>query len=158
MHFRDTCAVWPWLVARFRLPSTLPRSRRPAISSEVLGKATPATVANPELSLGRVTVMPGAALSVHYHPGTQIGVVVQGELTYSSHRRNRMASRRCPTGSRTGSAQERRSWCARVTRWLSPPSRFTRGATMVLGLVIYLSTLFPAEAPRAIVVEATRVP
>ena len=54
-----------------------------AITSEILGRAAPATVANPELSLGRVTVMPGAVLPVHYHPGTQIGVVVQGELTYT---------------------------------------------------------------------------
>jgi quercetin dioxygenase-like cupin family protein len=54
-----------------------------AITSEVLGRAAPVTVANPELSLGRVTVMPGAVLPVHHHPGTQIGVVVQGELTYS---------------------------------------------------------------------------
>ena len=27
--------------------------------------------------------MPGAAIPSHYHPGTQIGVVVQGELTYT---------------------------------------------------------------------------
>src|SRR5215210_1550159 len=54
-----------------------------AITSEVLGRAAPVNVANPELSLGRVTVMPGAVLPVHYHPGTQIGVVVRGELTYS---------------------------------------------------------------------------
>ena len=33
-----------------------------AITSEVLGRATPVTVENPELSLGRVTVMPGAVL------------------------------------------------------------------------------------------------
>ncbi len=54
-----------------------------AITSEVLGHALPVTVENPELALGRVTVMPGAVLPVHYHPGTQIGVVVQGELTYT---------------------------------------------------------------------------
>src|SRR5215211_8642299 len=54
-----------------------------AITSEVLGRAAPVTVENPELSLGRVTVMPGAVLPVHHHPGTQIGVVVQGELTYT---------------------------------------------------------------------------
>src|SRR5215216_4614349 len=54
-----------------------------AITSEVLGRAAPVTVENPELSLSRVTVMPGAVLPVHHHPGTQIGVVVQGELTYT---------------------------------------------------------------------------
>src|SRR5215213_1191152 len=54
-----------------------------AITSEVLGRAVPVAVENPELALARVTVMPGAVLPVHYHPGTQIGVVVQGELTYT---------------------------------------------------------------------------
>src|SRR5689334_15390456 len=55
----------------------------PVITSEVLGAATPAEVHNPELALSRVTIMPGAAIPVHYHPGTQIGAVVQGELTYT---------------------------------------------------------------------------
>src|SRR3954471_24970803 len=55
----------------------------PVITSEVLGSAVPAAVENPELALARVTAMPGAVLPVHHHPGTQIGVVVQGELTYS---------------------------------------------------------------------------
>src|SRR4051795_400035 len=54
-----------------------------SITSEVLGRASPVAAANPELALGRVTVLPGAVLPVHHHPGTQIGVVVQGELTYS---------------------------------------------------------------------------
>ena len=43
-----------------------------------------------------------------------------------------------------------------ATRWLSPPSRFIKGAMTGLCLVIYLSTLFPTDAPRAIVVEATQ--
>ena len=71
------------LLSDFACPARCPEAATPAaITSEVLGRATPVTVENPELSLGRVTVMPGAVLSVHYHPGTQIGVVVQGE-TYS---------------------------------------------------------------------------
>ena len=52
------------------------------IASEVLGRAVPVAIDDPELALGRVTIMPGAAIPVHIHPGTQIGVVVQGELTY----------------------------------------------------------------------------
>jgi mannose-6-phosphate isomerase-like protein (cupin superfamily) len=61
-----------------------PKAASPfAISSEVLGRAIPVAVENPELVLARVTVMPGGVLPVHYHPGTQIGVVVQGELTYT---------------------------------------------------------------------------
>src|SRR5688572_29710138 len=60
-----------------------PAAPPPVIASEVLGHASPAKVEDPELGLGRVTIIPGAAIPVHYHPGTQIGVVVQGELTYS---------------------------------------------------------------------------
>ena len=38
------------------------------------------------------------------------------------------------------------------------PESIHQGATTALSLVIYLSTLFPTDAPRAIVVEATPVP
>ncbi|MCD6033974.1 MAG: hypothetical protein K0S78_6160, partial [Thermomicrobiales bacterium] len=69
-------------------PTTLAFQGTPAappavIASEVLGHATPAVVENPELALGRVTIVPGAAIPVHYHAGTQNGVAVQGELTYT---------------------------------------------------------------------------
>jgi quercetin dioxygenase-like cupin family protein len=131
-----------------------------AIASEVLGKATPVTVANPELALGRVTVMPGAVLPVHYHPGTQIGVVVQGELTYSVftgeiewHRGDD------PTGGPymigPGEAVVVRPGDALVE---SPESIHQGRNDGAVPLVIYLSTLFPTDAPRAIVVEATPVP
>ena len=131
-----------------------------AISSEVLGKATPVTVANPELSLGRVTVMPGAMLPVHYHPGTQIGVVVQGELTYSVftgeiewHRGDDPTAEPYVIG--PGETVVVRSGDALVE---SPESIHQGRNDGAVPLVIYLSTLFPAEAPRAVVVEATPVP
>ena len=90
-----------------------PEANAPAaITSEVLGRAAPATVENPELSLGRVTVMPGAVLPVHYHPGTQIGVVVQEE----------------PYMIGPGETVVVRPGDALV----EPPSRFTRDATMAL--------------------------
>jgi quercetin dioxygenase-like cupin family protein len=131
-----------------------------AISNEVLGKATPVTVANPQLSLGRVTVMPGAVLAVHYHPGTQIGVVVQGELTYSVftgevewHRGDDPTAEPYMIG--PGETVVVRQGDALVE---SPESIHQGRNDGAVPLVIYLSTLFPADAPRAIVVEVTPVP
>lgn len=34
------------------------------------------------LGLSRVTIMPGSKLALHHHPGTQIGYVERGVLTY----------------------------------------------------------------------------
>jgi len=131
-----------------------------AITSEVLGRTTPVTVENPELSLGRVTVMPGAVLPVHYHPGTQIGVVVQGELTYTvftGHIEWYLGDD--PTGEprliRTGETVVVRPGDALVE---SPESIHQGRNNGPVPIVIYLSTLFPTDAPRAIVVEATPVP
>jgi quercetin dioxygenase-like cupin family protein len=131
-----------------------------AITSEVLGRAAPVAVDNPELALGRVTVMPGAVLPVHHHPGTQVGVVVQGELTYTVF---------------TGEIE----WYLGDDTTVEPqtigpgetvvvrpgdalvesPGSIHQGRNSGAGpLVIYLSTLFPMGAPRAIVAEATPVP
>ena len=138
-----------------------PEAAAPApISSEVLGRAVPVTVENPELTLGRVTVRPGAVLPVHFHPGSQVGVVVQGELTYTVftgeinwHRGDD------PTGEphmiRPGETVVVRPGDALVE---SLDSIHQGRNDSSVPLVIYLSTLFPADAPRAIVVEATAVP
>jgi quercetin dioxygenase-like cupin family protein len=131
-----------------------------AITSEVLGRAAPVSVENPELTLGRVTVMPGAVLPVHYHPGTQIGVVVQGELTYvvltgavEWHRGDDPAGEPHVIG--PGETVVVRAGDALVE---SPESIHQGRNNGAVPLVIYLSTLFPADAPRAIVVEATPAP
>jgi quercetin dioxygenase-like cupin family protein len=131
-----------------------------AITSEVLGRAAPVAVDNPELALGRVTVMPGAVLPVHHHPGTQVGVVVQGELTYTVF-----------TGEiewylgddPTGEPQTIGPGETVVVRpgdaLVESPGSIHQGRNSGAGpLVIYLSTLFPMGAPRAIVAEATPVP
>ena len=131
-----------------------------AITSEVLGRAMPVTVENPELPLGQVTVIPGAVLPVHYHPGTQIGVVVQGELTYTVFTGEINWYRGDdPTGEprliRPGETVVVRPGDALVE---SPDSIHQGRNDSSVPLVIYLSTLFPADAPRAFVVEATPVP
>ena len=138
-----------------------PESAAPmAITSEVLGRAAPVSVENPELTLGRVTVMPGAVLPVHYHPGTQIGVVVQGELTYTVltgevewYRGDDPAEG--PHFIGPGETAVVRAGDALVE---SPESIHQGRNNGAVPLVIYLSTLFPTDAPRAIVVEATPAP
>jgi quercetin dioxygenase-like cupin family protein len=131
-----------------------------AISSEVLGRAAPIMVENPELALGRVTVMPGAVLPVHHHPGTQIGVVVQGELTYTVftgeiewHQEDDLTGEPHTIG--PGETVVVRPGDALIE---SPDSVHQGRNNGAVPLVIYLSTLFPMGAPRAIVVEATPVP
>jgi quercetin dioxygenase-like cupin family protein len=131
-----------------------------AITSEILGRAAPVTVADPELSLGRVTVMPGAVLPVHYHPGTQIGVVVQGELTYTVFTGEIEWYRgddptRAPLMIGPGETVVVRPGDALVE---SPESIHQGRNNGAVPLVIYLSTLFPTDAPRAIVVAASPVP
>lgn len=130
------------------------------IASEVLGRATPEAVPDPELALGRVTIMPGAAIPVHRHPGTQIGAVVQGTLTYTVY---------------TGSVEWYR---ARAPQ--DRPTRIGPGETVAVQagdalvempdsihqgrndgdvpVVIYVSTLFPTGAPRAIAESAPPTP
>src|SRR5215212_1618707 len=125
----------------------------PVITSEVLGHVVPAAVENPELALARVTVMPGAVLPVHHHPGTQIGVVVQGELTYTVftgeitwYRGDNATGEPQVIG--PGETVVVRSGEALVE---SPASVHQGRNNSTVPLVIYLSTLFPTGAPRAIV-------
>src|SRR5215212_1638336 len=130
------------------------------ITREVLCIAVPAAIENPELALARVTVMPGAVLPVHHHPGTQIGVVVQGDLTYTVFTGEiKWYQSDGPTDEPhmigPGETVVVRTGDALVE---SPDSIHQGRNNSSVPLVIYLSTLFPAGAPRAIVVEATPVP
>ncbi len=132
----------------------------PVIASEVLGHASPAKVEDPELALGRVTIMPGAAIPVHYHPGTQIGVVVQGELTYSVF-----------SGEITWYRGDAPSAAPKLiepgeTVVVRPGDALIESSGSVhqgrndgnVPLIIYVSTLFPTGAPTSIIVDATPVP
>jgi len=138
-----------------------PKAATPvAISSEVLGRAVPVAVENPELALARVTVMPGGVLPVHYHPGTQIGVVVQGELTYT------VFTGEIEWYQGDDSANEPRAIGPGETVVVRPGDALVESPDSIhqgrnnssVPLVIYLSTLFPADALQAIVAEATPFP
>ena len=127
------------------------------ISSEVFAAGEPAAVAHPELALGRVTIMPGAAIPPHIHPGTQIGVVVQGELTYSVFSgdvgwRHATAPEAPPTMIKPGETVKVQVGDALIE---SPGAVHQGRNEGTVPVVIYLSTLFPAGEPRSTIVEAT---
>lgn len=133
----------------------------PSVTSRVFAEASPVPVADPLLAVAEVRLDPRATIPPHVHPGTQIGVIAAGDLTYT-----------VLTGEviiRPANATD------------DEPSRVVRaGETVVLGVgdavienpgaahrarndgdepvVIWLSTLFPSDAPRAIPVEATPSP
>ena len=141
-------------------PATAEAAAPAPTASEVLGRAVPAAVEDPELALGRVTVMPGAVLPVHFHPGTQIGVIVQGELTYTVFTGEIKWYRgEGPTDDADvigpGETVVVRPGDALVE---SPESIHQARNNGSEPLVIYLSALFPADAPRAVVVEASPLP
>ena len=46
-------------------------------------RAAPTGAPNRTLGLSRVVVMPGAKLPSHHHPGSQLGYVAEGVLTYT---------------------------------------------------------------------------
>jgi quercetin dioxygenase-like cupin family protein len=130
------------------------------IASEVFASIAPAAVENPELGLARVTIMPGAAIPTHYHPGTQIAFIAQGDVTYEVF-----------TGEIT--------WY-HADDPANPPDTISAGDTTLVRtgdtlvetpgsihqgrnegdvpITIYLATLFTADEPRSISVEVTPAP
>jgi quercetin dioxygenase-like cupin family protein len=146
--------------AGVRAREATPQSAPVVIASELLGSASPAPVEHPELALGRVTIMPGAVIPVHHHPGTQIGVVVQGILSYRvltgevrwQHGGDPAGS---PTVIRAGESVEVQPGDALI----EPPEAIHQGWNAGnVPVVIYVSTLFPSGSPRSILVDATPTP
>jgi quercetin dioxygenase-like cupin family protein len=130
------------------------------VSSEVLGRATPAAVENPELALARVTIMPGAEIPKHFHVGTQIASIDQGTLTYTVftgevllYRHGEDATN--PYHIHGGETVQLAVGDTVVETPGSHHQAINEGTTPV---VIYLSTLFPAGAPRSVIVNATPTP
>lgn len=141
-------------------PDGTPVATVSAIANEVLVHASPVPVADGELALGRVTLLAGAVLPPHYHPGTQIAVVVQGTLTYTVYSgavelyRHGSASAD-PEIVDAGGTVEVRAGDALV----ETPGAVHQGRNIGASpVIIYLSTLFPANTPRAVIVDATPVP
>lgn len=141
-------------------PAGTPVTTVSAVSNEILAQASPAPVEKPALALGRVTLLAGAVLPPHYHPGTQIGVVVQGTLTYTVFSGAIELYRHGSTSTEpeiiaAGETVDVRAGDALIETPGSVHQGRNIGSTPV---IIYLSTLFPADSPRAIIVDATPVP
>jgi len=105
------------------------------------------------LALARVTVMPGTTLALHHHPGTQIGYVDSGVLTYTvvkGHARLMGGTGHSPRTIRVIKAGQ----TARVHpgQWLIEQPSDHHHATNKgsVPVVIYLSTLFPHGAPPSV--------
>jgi len=105
------------------------------------------------LGLNRVTVMPGARLASHHHPGTQIAYVETGVLTYSVETSS-IAVRTGPSDAPRVVRRIRAGETARIKagQWIVEQPDMThhaanRGSTPV---VLYVSTLFRTGAPAAV--------
>src|SRR3954452_2139088 len=67
-----------WALAAPQAPSPVTVTRESLASA-----AHPRGADKRTLGLSRVTIMPGTSLARHHHPGTQIGYVERGILTYT---------------------------------------------------------------------------
>lgn len=105
------------------------------------------------LGLNRVTVMPGALLPSHHHPGTQIAYIESGVLTYSVETSSAVVR----SGPSDAPRVVRRVVAGETARlrpgqWVVEQPAMTHHATNAgsIPVVIYLSTLFRTGAPAAI--------
>ena len=102
------------LLSDFACPARCSEAATPAaITSEVLGRATPVTVENPELSLGRVTVMPGAVLQFITTQAPRSASSFRRADILRFHRRNRVAPRSWPDWRAVHTSAQERPWCDR---------------------------------------------
>jgi len=145
-------------------PTALARQATPAadvynaITSTVVIEGWPVPVTQPELSLAMVTIPPGASIGEHDHPGTQISTVTQGTLTYTVVTREALMR---PAGSppdapfkpiRAGRTVDLTVGDALMEFPGQIHKAENRGDEPV---VLWLATLFPDGAPRAIPAAAT---
>lgn len=129
------------------------------ITNELLVEAEPVAVSDAVLGLRRVTIMPGSAIPVHHHAGTQISTIVQGTLTYTvlSGEVEWFRASEPNAGPTLIRAGETVHLLAGDTLIENPEAIHQGGNDGEIPVVIYLSTLFPAGAPAA-VLEATPAP
>jgi quercetin dioxygenase-like cupin family protein len=129
-----------------------PAAETPDVSSQVFAEASPVAIEDPILAIAVVRVEPGGAIAPHVHSGTQLGTIAAGELTYTV-----LSDHVTIVRAREGADR--------------PEDRVDAGETVVLGtgdavietpgaahrarndgdetVVIWLSTHFPAGAPRS---------
>ena len=134
----------------------------PGVTSELLGRTEAVGAPGQELALARVTIAPGAGVPPHEHPGTQLAVIVAGELTYTVLTTEVTWSR---AGGGAGTPAATEAIVAGQTVLLRPgdsvvelPGAIHRARNEGdEPVVILLSTLFAAGQPRTLFV-ATPAP
>ena len=134
----------------------------PGVAGAVLGRGRPAAVPQLELAVGQVTIAPGATIPPHEHPGTQVAVIVAGELAYTVlsgevalTRGDRPAVGGTPVAADAivaGQTVVLRMGDSVVEQ---PGALHTARNAGTEPVVIILSTLFEPGAPRTIFVAAT---
>lgn len=110
----------------------------------------PAGASHRTLGLSRVTVMPGAELASHHHPGTQIARIENGTLTYSVETGSVTVMKGPaddPTLVRRITAGE--TGRIRAGQWIVEQRTEVHHAANhgAVPVVIYLATLFTTGAP-----------
>jgi quercetin dioxygenase-like cupin family protein len=105
------------------------------------------------LGLSRVTVMPGTTLALHHHPGTQIGYVDRGVLTYTVDQgRARLMAGTGDDPRLVRVIHAGQTAKVRPGHWLVEQSSDHHHAANLgtVPVVIYLSTLFRDGEPASI--------
>jgi quercetin dioxygenase-like cupin family protein len=131
--------------------SPTPPAYGAGIASVVYANAAPVPVAEPMLALARVVVAPGAPIAEHHHPGTQIGTVAAGALTYTVVT-DRVELRRA--GTPVDAAPEYIAAGETVLlragdTVIEPPTSWHHAVNAGdVPVEIWVATLFPAGAPR----------
>lgn len=143
------------LSAGLQLAQALAAPQEPVtVTREALASAGhPQGAVHRTLGLSRVTVMPGTTLALHHHPGTQIGYVDRGVLTYTvdQGRARLMAGTgdkpRLVRVIRAGETAKVRPGQWLVEQTTDHHHAVNKGSVPV---VIYLSTLFKDGEPASI--------
>lgn len=105
------------------------------------------------LGLTRVTVMPGAKLATHHHPGTQIARIANGTLTYTVETgRVRVMRGDAEDATFVRTIKAGQTGRIRTGQWIvEQPNEVHHAANRgTEPVVIYLATLFRDGAPASI--------
>lgn len=105
------------------------------------------------LGLSRVTIMPGTTLALHHHPGTQIGYVDRGVLTYTVEKgRARLMAGTGDQPRLVRIIHAGQTAKVRPGHWLveQPSDHHHAVNNGSVPVVIYLSTLFKDGEPASI--------
>jgi quercetin dioxygenase-like cupin family protein len=124
------------------------------VTRQSLAEATAPTGAPKRtLGLSKVVVMPGSVLASHHHPGTQLGYIAEGALTYTVESGSATVLRGPGDDARVVKRLKAgQTYTVRAGQWLREEQgevHHARNAGTV-PIVIYLATLFKTGKPAAI--------